>query len=182
MENKTFNVSTRIREKFEKFFDFFQKNHSRFFSNDFNRSIKSILSESRGLKLPNFTDTLIFHMIMSYEIDKVALKVDELIDECKDSVLDILLVLSEESFSSYPALNKGIQNELKNSVNDQVLKAMDIVHLLFKCETQAEWTINPYYTDIIMKVKAQIAKKKEDLVLWKLMILKFLMTISLLLL
>ena len=100
-------------------------------------------------------------MIMSKEIETVTIKTFDLVEDCKEYILTLLLVVCNQAFESYPNLNRAIQVELKNSLSDQAESSIKFLNELLQTEIEGEWTINPYYSDIIVKINNEIKKKKE---------------------
>lgn len=158
IHDKKKNIPSRFREKFEKFYSYFQKNY--FFSDEFNNEIKDIITESQGLKLSNFADSYAFHMIISKEVNKIITKVEDLVDECEDYMLEILLHFSNEAFLPYPNLNRAVQIEIKNSIIEQKNLVKLLTTTLLECEMDTEWTVNQYYNDLIEKINVAIKTKR----------------------
>lgn len=161
VKETSINVGSRIREKFESFSSHFHKNNNRFFSDEFNKKVKEIVRESRGLKLPNFFDPSAFHSIISQEFDTVEPLIQRLLLEVKEYMRGVLSYLCNKAFVNYPFLNKAIQSELKHSINDQSEKVIALTTDLLDCEKEGEWTVNNYYMDIITKISTKIKEKKE---------------------
>jgi hypothetical protein len=139
----------------------FSKRQSHFFSENFHKEVKGLIMESRGLMLPNFQNSSTFHLIMSREISNMNKKIQELLVECKNYILDIFIYLIKLSFSTYPSLANAIVAEIKNSVNDQVTEVRKLVMELIKSEMEGEWTSNTYYMDLISKITNKISEKRE---------------------
>jgi hypothetical protein len=152
----------QIREKFENFFKSFQKNHSKFFSDDFRKEIKDVILNTRGFKLANFTDQESFHILMKKEISLIASKAFNLILDCKEYTKDLLFELAKFSFSSYPKLQKVVLIEIKELIDKQTTTTKLLITELLEAEKEEEWTINPYYMDIIFKITSKIKEKKEN--------------------
>jgi GTP-binding protein EngB required for normal cell division len=162
-ENFEQNIGSRLREKFEHFFVKIQTRHERFFSEEFKDLVFMRMRESRGLSLPNFLDSKGFHSLMNSEISQIQPHVIDFIEDFQEYIAERLLELNKEAFENYPTLRDSIAVELKNSVNSKKEEARILIFELLECEQTIEWTVNPYYMDIYMKITSQIEKKKKDI-------------------
>ena len=135
----------------------FQNYHHYFLSDEFFNSTQDLVNKSRGFNLANFIDFSAFKAIITTEIDKI--EIEDLLDSVLDCVVDLLIKYAKESFE-YPELNSAIIQVIHQFGKEQYEKAKTLMHELMSMEKSVVYTCNPYYMDMIDKVK--IMRKQMD--------------------
>lgn len=155
------NLTKNIREKFEKFFLSFESKKEYFFSPEFNKKVIKVMDDTRGFKLANFADQDSFHQLMKKEISSVASKTQNLIFECSEELKDAIFLIVKKCFKDFPKLLEAVLYEISELLKKKILSTKRVINQLLKSEKQAEWTVNPYYMDIFVKLHSKIKEFKE---------------------
>ena len=155
-ENITYSVRALL-EKDTK--NKFQKYHGYFLSDQFFNSSQNLVNKARGFNLANFNEFTTFKAIITSVIAKI--QIDDLLTDVLDLVLDLLIKYATKAFK-YPDLCAAIIQEIKQFGNDQYEKAASLVNEFLSMEKAVVYTCNPYYMDMIDKVKVLRKKIEED--------------------
>ena len=137
----------------------FQKYHGYFLSDKFFESTKHLIYKTRGFNLANFNEFAVFKSIITDEIKKV--KISDLLDQVQDCVLELLNEYIQEAFVNYPELLRVIEQEIKHLANEKHDKAETLINEFLSMEKTVVYTINPYYMDMIDKIKESRKQMKE---------------------
>ena len=154
------NITYEVRSLLEKNLkEKFQKYHGHFLSNEFFESTQDLVNKSRGFNLANFIDFSTFTAIITAEIKKI--EIDDLLDTVLDCVVDLLIKYARESFE-YPELIAAIVQVISQFGKEQYGKAKALMHELLSMEKSVVYTCNPYYMDMIDKVKTMRKNMDEQ--------------------
>ncbi len=156
------NLTKIFREKFAKFFAFFELKKEVFFSADFQKKVLKVIEETRGFKLENFADQDSFHQLMKKEISSVEPKTESLLLECSEDAKEALLMLVNYCFNDFPKLKKAVSFEINELVKHNLTSAKSLIDQLLYSEKEGEWTVNPYYMDIYNKIFAKLKDFKKQ--------------------
>ena len=134
MENNTtdtkeskFNITSRIRDKFDIFNNEFSKQKIGFFSPDFCEKVEFMIKESRGLLLQNFLDPKVFGKLIISEMKIAMEKYKHLTKTISDYMLNILTELCKRSFSLHPNLISEMLKEVTKINAVQKLEAENFI-------------------------------------------------------
>ena len=161
---KELNISTRLREKFEKYqYENFQKYNSKYFADEYYNEITEITHESKGLKLANFIHSPAFHLLIKKEIKDTKNNCFSLLEEVYSYILSILVQLCDKHFNLYPNLKNALISELKVIMMKQKEATEKLITTLLDVDLNVVFTISPYYLDLVKKVKEKIVLLKNQI-------------------
>ena len=169
MENNTtdskeskFNITSRIRDKFDAFNTEFSKQKIGFFSPDFCEKVEFMIKESRGLLLQNFLDPKVFGKLIISEMKIAMEKYKHLTKTISDYMLNILTEFCKRFFLLHPNLISEMLKELTKINAAQKLEAENLIKEFISCETTIPFTSSRLYSQIFTTLSAEINNYAKD--------------------
>ena len=160
-DDKEKNITFAIRKICEKnLAENFQQYHSYYLSDEFFELIEEKIHMSIGFNLANFNDFKVFESIMIQELEKI--KIEVLLDDVKVCILNFLDEHTREAFDMYPELARALRQEIISLFKTQLEKAESLITELLNIERSLIYTANPYYIDMVDKIKNAKKEMKKN--------------------
>ncbi|KAJ7294545.1 hypothetical protein O6H91_Y251600 [Diphasiastrum complanatum] len=162
LEDNHMHYTARLHEMFQNFGDDLRKTGKMFLDQTSLEDIVELLSEHKGVSLPNFLPHAVLHQLVKNEINKISAICYKLVKDSYAYASEVVMAVNRLFFEGYKHMSAFFRGQAIDSLRKSEKESTDFVARMLKKEREIIFTTNDYYLDTLDKIRFSLENAKRS--------------------